>query len=84
MLHKDILKIASKHVRDTNSSLKATEIHSRTTFLGAVGRAVFDQEMKLARAPLTRHPNAGDTFGIINGVIVIWDLDAFSSEFDRN
>ena len=83
-LHKAILKIASKHVRDTNSTWRATEIHSRTTFLGAVSRAVFDQDLKLARALLTRHPSAADTFGIVNGVITIWDLGAFSAEFDCN
>jgi hypothetical protein len=63
--------------------LKPYDIHSRATFLGAVCRAAYAQDIKLGKSLLLRHPRAEETFGFVEGVITIWDLAAFSKEVDQ-
>ena len=82
--HKESLRVAAKCVRDTNSALKPVDIFSRTTFLGAVSRAVFHQDEKFASSLLAKHPNASETFGFVDGKVTIWDLPAFAEELDKN
>ena len=82
--HKESIRVAAKYVRDTNSALKPVDIFPRTTFLGAVSRAVFHQDEKLGRSLLVKHPNASETFGFIDGKVAIWDLLAFAEELDKN
>jgi hypothetical protein len=47
--HRESIKIAAKVVRDTASSLKPFQVHSRATFPGAVSRAAYAQDVKLAK-----------------------------------